>query len=128
MTQRPEDVQQQPQEAQQVQQGQQPQVVYVQQAPSRGTSGMAIASLVLGILWMGGLGALLAIIFGAIGMKQTRDGQVGGRGLAIAGLILGIIGVIGAIAVRVPCSRVELDRRLHQCRDLLVPNRTRTEI
>lgn len=76
----------------------QPPVVYVQQ-PSRGTSGLAIASLVLGILWIGGLGALLAVIFGAIGLKQTRDGQVGGRGMAIAGLILGIIGIIGLVVM-----------------------------
>lgn len=73
-----------------------PQVVYVQQ-PARRTSGLAVASLVLGILWLGGLGALLAIIFGAVGLKQTKDGQRGGRGLAIAGLVLGIVGIVGSI-------------------------------
>ncbi len=72
------------------------QVVYVQQA-SAGTSGLAVASLVLGILWLGGFGSLLAVIFGAVGLKQTKDGVKGGRGLAVAGLVLGIIGVVGAI-------------------------------
>ena len=46
---------------------------------------MAIASLVLGILsvW------LLAVIFGHIALRQIpRRGQ-GGRGIAIAGLVLG---------------------------------------
>jgi hypothetical protein len=69
-------------------------VVYVQ---SPGTSGLAIASLVLGILWLGGLGSLLATIFGGIALRQTRDGRQGGRGMAIAGLILGIVGLLGAV-------------------------------
>jgi len=66
-------------------------------APARKTSGAAITSLVLGILWIGGLGAVLAVIFGVVGMKATRDGHTGGHGLAVAGLVLGIIGVVGAI-------------------------------
>ena len=33
---------------------------------------------------------LLGIIFGAIGMKRTKDGSLRGRGLAVAGLILGL--------------------------------------
>lgn len=82
--------------------GQQPhygpgtQIVYVQ---SPGTSGFAIASLVLGILWLGGFGSLLATIFGAIAMRHTRDGRQSGRGIATAGLILGIVGLVGAIVV-----------------------------
>ncbi len=55
------------------------------------TSGMAVAALVLGILGL----SLFAIIFGAIAMNQTkRDPNLSGRGLAIAGLVLGIIGMI----------------------------------
>jgi uncharacterized membrane protein YvbJ len=63
------------------------------------TSGMAIASLILGILgFIFNLLAILAIIFGAIGISQTnRDPNLKGRGLAIAGLVLGIIGSIGWI-------------------------------
>ena len=33
---------------------------------------------------------LLGIIFGAIGMKRTKDGSLRGRGLAVAGFILGL--------------------------------------
>jgi len=84
--------------SQDVSQAPAPQVVYVQQ-PSRKTSGMSVASLVLGILWLGGFGALLATIFGAVGLKQTKDGQRGGRGLAIAGLILGIVGILGSVVM-----------------------------
>ena len=62
-----------------------------------GTNGMAVASLVLGILWLGRLGSVLAIIFGALGRKQTRQTGQGGSGLATAGLVLRILGVIGAL-------------------------------
>ncbi len=56
-------------------------------------SGLAITSLVLGILWIGGLGSVLAIIFGAVSIYQIRisKGKVTGSGLAIAGLVLGIV-------------------------------------
>ena len=77
-----------------------PQTVYVA-APippaasaSRSTNGMAIAALVLGIVWLYGIGSILAIIFGAIGLKQIAERDQGGRGLAIAGLVLGIIGAV----------------------------------
>ncbi len=33
---------------------------------------------------------LLGIIFGAIGMKRTKDGSLRGRGLAVAGFVLGV--------------------------------------
>ncbi len=61
----------------------------------RKTSGLAIASLVLGIVWLGGVGAVLAVVFGLIALAEIkRDAQVEGRGLAIAGVILGAIGII----------------------------------
>ncbi|MFM7726246.1 MAG: DUF4190 domain-containing protein, partial [Flavobacteriales bacterium] len=38
---------------------------------------------------------ILAIVFGAVGISKTRrDNQLKGKGLAIAGLILGIIGLL----------------------------------
>jgi uncharacterized membrane protein YvbJ len=63
------------------------------------TSGMAVASLVLGILgFIFNLLAILAIIFGAIAISQTnKDPNLKGKGMAIAGLVLGIIGIIGWI-------------------------------
>lgn len=82
-----------------------------QVAPTR-TSGLAIASLVLGILWLYWLGSILALIFGYIakGEIDRSGGAVGGRGLAIAGIVLGWVGVgilalillvaiLGAVAV-----------------------------
>jgi hypothetical protein len=63
------------------------------------TNGMAVASLVLGIVWLGGLGAVLALIFGIKARRQIdlARGAQGGRGLAIAGIVLGIVGIVGAL-------------------------------
>lgn len=54
--------------------------------PSRpaGTSGWAIASLVLGILG----GVLLSVIFGIVGLRQIGKTGQKGQGFAIAGLVL----------------------------------------
>jgi hypothetical protein len=59
------------------------------------TSGLAIASLVLGIVCLCGLGSLLAIIFGSVSLSQISKsrGTLGGKGMAVAGLVLGIIGL-----------------------------------
>jgi uncharacterized membrane protein YvbJ len=57
------------------------------------TSGLAITSLVLGIVaFLFNPLAILAMIFGAIAMSQTgRNSNLKGRGMAITGLVLGII-------------------------------------
>jgi len=68
----------------------QPQYVVVQ---NPGTNGLAIASLVLGIIWLYWIGSILAVIFGHVALRQTGTSGQGGRGLAIAGLVLGWIGV-----------------------------------
>lgn len=70
------------------------------QPPKQGTSGMAIAGFVLSLValvpcfwvWFQ-LPGVLAIVFSALGMRATRHGARPGRGLAIAGLVVGIIAV-----------------------------------
>lgn len=58
------------------------------------TSGLAIASLVLGIVWVYWIGSILAVIFGHVALGQMKtDPSLRGRGMAIAGLVLGYIGV-----------------------------------
>ena len=68
-----------------------------------GTSGMAVASFVLGLLSLfvaGIILGVLAIIFSAIALNKIRENPgMGGKGLAIAGLVLGIVGVVGALVV-----------------------------
>lgn len=43
--------------------------------------------------------AILAIIFGVLALKEIKRsaGTVGGRGMAIAGVVLGIVGVIAGV-------------------------------
>ena len=66
---------------------------YVAQPPK--TNGMAVASLVLGILWLYWLGSILALVFGYVARSQitSSGGAQGGGGLAIAGIVLGWVGV-----------------------------------
>jgi hypothetical protein len=60
----------------------------------------------LGILWLYWVGSILAVIFGHIALSQIHHSRQGGRGLAIAGLVLGYVGlallalfIIGAVVV-----------------------------
>lgn len=59
------------------------------------TNGFAIASLVLGIVWMMGVGSILALVFGYIAKSQIdrSGGTQTGRGIAVAGIVLGWVGV-----------------------------------
>lgn len=83
-----------------------PQNVYHQvvAAPAPPTSGWAIASLVTGILGvlggfcLLGIPCIIAVICGHAGLIEARNGK-GGRGLAIAGLVMGYLFVGPAIAV-----------------------------
>lgn len=64
--------------------------------PATRTSGAAIASLICGILGcIPVITSLLAIILGFVGISATGKPGVSGRGLAIGGLILGIVGLLG---------------------------------
>jgi hypothetical protein len=76
------------------------QSTYYTPNPTR-TNRLAIAALVCGVtqffLGLFALNFLLAIpatICGAIGLRQTRERGEGGRGLSIAGLVLGILGIV----------------------------------
>lgn len=77
------------------------------QQPS--TSGMAIASLVCSLagLLICGVPAVLGVIFGFVGLSQTKNGARNGRGLAIAGLVVGIIAVLlwGALWIAVAVAK-----------------------
>jgi hypothetical protein len=80
-----------------------PPPAYGQQAGGYGyqstpkSNGLAIASLVLGIaqIFICIIGAILALVFGYISRRQIDEsgGTQGGRGMAIAGIILGWVGI-----------------------------------
>jgi len=61
--------------------------------PPRRTNAMAVASMVVGILWIYWIGSILALIFGYVARHQIRRSGDGGNGMAIAGIVLGWIGV-----------------------------------
>lgn len=59
-------------------------------------SGMAIAGFICSLLWIFGVGSIAAIIMSAVAMQQRgKDG----RGLAVAGLIIGILGLLTAMLI-----------------------------
>ncbi len=63
--------------------------------PMRPTSGMAVASMVLGILWLYWIGSILALIFGYQARKEIdrEPARLEGRGMATAGIVLGWVGL-----------------------------------
>jgi hypothetical protein len=67
--------------------------VFVRSTP---TNGLATASLICGLLWMGWIGSALAIVFGHVALGQIRraGGREGGRALALGGLALGYFGAL----------------------------------
>ncbi|MEV4544753.1 DUF4190 domain-containing protein [Micromonospora echinaurantiaca] len=68
------------------------------------TSGLATASMVLGILgvlggWcLFGLPCILAVVLGHLALRETRDGTRSGHGMAVAGLVMGYVFVGPMIA------------------------------
>lgn len=60
------------------------------------TDGFAIAALVLGLIPCAGITSFLAVIFGFVSLSRIKksNGQLGGKGLAIAGAILGAVWLV----------------------------------
>ena len=75
--------------------------------PAQSTSGMAVASMVLGIVGIltvclaFGVPAVLAIIFGHLSISETSRKGKGGIGMAITGLVLGYVAVVPAVLLSV---------------------------
>jgi len=91
------------------------QIQYVQVAAAK-TNGYAIASLVLSLLGLCGIGSILAIIFGNMAKKEIAAQGGGGLGLAKAGVIIGWIGVgVIAIYIAVLISTMILQSRIDSC-------------
>jgi threonine/homoserine/homoserine lactone efflux protein len=65
----------------------------------RHPNGTAIASVVLGVVWIFGVGSVLAIVTGHVARYQLRrDPTERGRGPALVGLLFGYLGLLLAIA------------------------------
>jgi hypothetical protein len=75
-------------------------VVINNTGPTKPTSGMSVASLVLGCVgliiswWTFGIPSVLGAIFGVVGLKQTNNNpEMQGKGMAIAGLITSLAAI-----------------------------------
>ncbi|SPM29193.1 hypothetical protein MTAB308_2684, partial [Mycobacterium terramassiliense] len=66
-----------------------------------GTNGFAVASLVCSLFgWVCMfIGAFLGIIFGFVALSQIKRTGQKGRGMAIAGIVIGAIVLVGGIAL-----------------------------
>ena len=99
-----------------------PGMMYPQPKPM---SGWAIASLIgsLALFCVPVLGGLFGIVSGIIGIIQTREGRLGGRGLAVAGLAIGLLGLVITPAVEVPVVITAIAKSREQAnrRDLVRP-------
>lgn len=73
------------------------------QSTPQPNSGLAIASLILGIVsfipLVGVMLGIIAIVLGVIALVQIKKGILKGKGLAITGIILGIAGILFTVAV-----------------------------
>jgi hypothetical protein len=88
------------------------------------TSGMAIASLVLGLLGIVscGITALIGLILGIVAMNQVRksNGTVGGHGIALAGTIVSAVFLlfmipVGAAMLLPALANAKQKAQLFQC-------------
>ena len=59
------------------------------------TNGKATAALVLGLVFLCGIGSILALVFGyqAKNEIEASNGAQGGEGMATAGIVLGWVGI-----------------------------------
>jgi hypothetical protein len=71
-------------------------------ATTSSTNGFAIASLVCAVAWFMWFGSVLGVVFGHVALRQIRAGGnvQRGRGLAMAGVVLGYLGLaVFAVAI-----------------------------
>jgi len=66
------------------------------------TSGLAVTSLVLSLLGF----SIFGLIFGAVALPDINTGLKSGKGIAMAGLIIGIIGSAGWLLLWIAASKV----------------------
>lgn len=63
--------------------------------------GMAVTSLIFGVLWLGGLGSLIACILGHSSIGKARRAGHKASTMAYAGMVLGWLGILVTAIVAV---------------------------
>jgi len=61
------------------------------------TDGMSVAALVTGVIGLG----VVPVVLGIVGLKRTKAHGTSGRGLSIAGIVLGAVGTVAWLVVGV---------------------------
>ena len=71
------------------------------EAPRAPTHGSAIGALIMAIVWLCGLGSILAVFLGLKARREIKEsrGALGGDGLAMAGIVVGGGGVALSVLV-----------------------------
>ncbi|MFF7727607.1 DUF4190 domain-containing protein [Streptomyces sp. NPDC008001] len=87
---------------------------YMPPAPS---NGLGLAALVLGIVGtvlaptvvLGAVLGILAVVFGAVGRAKVRKGEATNPGQALAGLILGGVGLVVTVLMVIVYINIDVD-------------------
>ena len=66
---------------------------YAAPVATRPTSGLAVAGFICSLLWGFGILSLAGVILCGIAWQRTKTGEQGGHGLAVAGVIIGAVGL-----------------------------------
>jgi Domain of unknown function (DUF4190) len=72
---------------------------------SQNTNRTAIWSLILSIIWLGGLGSLAGIMLGVSARRRIAETGQRGAGLALAGIVVGVVTLVFAIVYWVFIAR-----------------------
>ncbi len=94
--------------------------------PAPASNGPATAGMVLGILgvalfWLPVIGfvmAIIAVVLGGVGLSRSNLGG-GGRGQAIAAIVLGVLGII--LPILVFAAILNVSHQIQQIRPSLAP-------
>jgi hypothetical protein len=73
--------------------------IVVKQSSSSEFHGMAIASMVMGIVWLYGVGSILALVFGYMAKREIARTGPRGIGMSTAGIVLGWVGPAGVVFI-----------------------------
>jgi hypothetical protein len=65
----------------------------------RPTSGLAIASLVLSVVWFWWITSIVGLVLGIVALRQIKERDLRGRGLAIAGIAISSLALVSLLIV-----------------------------
>ena len=62
-----------------------------------GLNALSIVALVSSVLWVCGLGSVAGVVLGGIALNQIKRSGERGYGLAVAGIVVGVLGIVAAL-------------------------------